>query len=74
MRENGGLLETKVPILGDIPLIGNLFKSISKTKEKTELIILVTPTILTTTDDAQKITGELKKELKWLNIPADKNS
>ena len=57
--------ETKVPLLGDIPLLGNLFKYTDKTTEKTELLILVTPTILTTTDEAVKITDELKKQLKW---------
>ena len=35
----------KVPILGDIPLIGALFRSKSKGKERTELMIFVTPTI-----------------------------
>jgi general secretion pathway protein D len=57
--------EAKVPLLGDIPLLGNLFKYTDKTTEKTELLILVTPTILTTTDEAVKITDELKKQLKW---------
>ena len=48
----GGLIQetesntrTQVPILGDIPLLGNLFASTSKTKRKTELIIYVTPHI-----------------------------
>lgn len=66
MKDNEGEATSKVPIIGDIPLIGNLFKYTSKTKEKTELLILVTPTILTTMDDSVKITEELKKELKWL--------
>lgn len=37
---------TKWPILGDIPLIGNAFKSKSKGSKKSELIILVTPNII----------------------------
>ncbi len=36
----------KVPLLGDIPVFGNLFKSTSKTNNKTELIIFLTPRIL----------------------------
>lgn len=64
-KDNEGAVDTKVPLLGDIPLLGNLFKYTAKTKEKTELLILVTPTILMSTDDSVKITGELKKELKW---------
>lgn len=49
----GGLLkddirtsEQKVPVLGSIPLLGNLFKSKSEEKSKTDLIILITPTII----------------------------
>ncbi len=39
---------TKVPFLGDIPFLGNFFKTSSKTKEKAELLIFVTPRILKT--------------------------
>jgi pilus assembly protein CpaC len=36
----------KVPVLGSIPLLGELFKSDSKNKSKTELLVLVTPHII----------------------------
>ena len=39
----------KWPILGDIPLIGQFFRQSSNSKEKRELVILVTPRII---DDA----------------------
>jgi len=49
----GGLMEkaktqtdSKVPILGDIPLLGNLFKHKLKDDSKTELIIFLTPYIV----------------------------
>ena len=49
----GGLMENnkqsadyKIPILGDIPLIGNLFKRQTKNYTKTELIIFLTPHIV----------------------------
>ena len=41
-QENG----SKVPILGDIPIIGALFKSKADTKEQTELMVLVTPQLV----------------------------
>ena len=68
IKEQKTLVETKVPLLGDIPLIGNLFKVTNKETDRTELLILVTPTILTKTDDATKITDELKKEIKWMKF------
>src|SRR5205823_6336960 len=37
---------TKVPGFGDIPLIGNLFKSKKKDSQRTEIIIVVTPRIV----------------------------
>jgi type IV pilus assembly protein PilQ len=37
---------SKVPLLGDIPVFGNLFKSTTKENSKTELIIFLTPRIL----------------------------
>jgi type IV pilus assembly protein PilQ len=36
----------KVPILGDLPIIGSLFRSTSRTNERREVIILVTPQIM----------------------------
>lgn len=37
---------TKLPLLGDLPLLGKLFRSSSTTRDKTELIILVTPSLV----------------------------
>jgi type IV pilus assembly protein PilQ len=39
--------ETKVPFLGDIPFLGNLFKQKSKRSDRTELLIFLTPKIIT---------------------------
>ncbi|ODU12887.1 MAG: pilus assembly protein PilQ [Thiobacillus sp. SCN 64-35] len=38
--------EDKVPLLGDVPVLGNLFKTTKKENQKTELIIFLTPRIL----------------------------
>lgn len=40
---------TKVPFLGDIPFLGNLFKKKGRSKEKAELLIFVTPKVLKVT-------------------------
>jgi pilus assembly protein CpaC len=37
---------SKVPILGDIPILGALFKSKTDTKEQTELMVLITPQLV----------------------------
>lgn len=41
----------KVPVLGDIPLIGTLFRSTSSEKKKNEMVIMITPKIITDTED-----------------------
>jgi type IV pilus assembly protein PilQ len=43
---------SKVPILGDLPLIGSLFRSTNKTNERAEVIVLLTPQILDDSDMA----------------------
>ncbi|MGA9061912.1 MAG: type II and III secretion system protein, partial [Terracidiphilus sp.] len=49
----GGLLDKtvsetfqKIPFLGDIPILGKLFQSMSRTKNDTELIVIVTPEVV----------------------------
>ena len=37
---------TKIPYLGDVPLLGALFRTKSRTEEKTELLIFITPRIM----------------------------
>ena len=39
--------ETKVPILGDVPLLGNLFKTKTKNSSKRELLVFITPKMIT---------------------------
>jgi len=36
----------KVPLLGDVPYLGNLFKNKSRTSSKTELLIFLTPKVV----------------------------
>lgn len=50
----GGLIKdkttkniSKIPLLGDLPFLGHLFKSEKNVKDKTELLIFVSPTIIT---------------------------
>jgi type IV pilus assembly protein PilQ len=49
----GGIFElieiddtTKVPLLGDLPVLGNLFKNKSKTSNKSELLVFITPRVI----------------------------
>jgi pilus assembly protein CpaC len=46
-------IESKIPWLGDVPILGNLFKSTNFTKSKTELLVMVTPRIVRPLDPGQ---------------------
>ncbi|HEX3481397.1 MAG TPA: hypothetical protein VHT91_40565, partial [Kofleriaceae bacterium] len=65
----GGLIQereiysvTKVPLLGDIPILGYLFKFSQKTKKKTNLLILLTPYIVKDQLDLQQIRERKMRE------------
>jgi MSHA biogenesis protein MshL len=47
MQDRTSVEKTKVPVLGDIPMVGGLFRREDRQKRKTDLIILLTPTIMT---------------------------
>jgi general secretion pathway protein D len=58
----GGLLDDnerrtieKVPLLGDIPILGNLFKSRTRSRGKTNLMVFIRPTILHSPEDARAV-------------------
>jgi len=60
----GGLIDTnviesvaKVPILGDIPLLGWLFKRTSTQEKKTNLLVFINPTIIKNAEDMDRVTG-----------------
>ena len=46
MRNDSGEIITKIPVLGDIPLLGNLFKHKTSSNAKTELMIFLTPHVV----------------------------
>ncbi|SEI74338.1 general secretion pathway protein D [Sphingomonas sp. OV641] len=61
----GGLLSDderrtleKLPLLGDIPVIGNLFRSKARQRSKTNLMVFIRPTILRSSDDNRRVTEQ----------------
>jgi general secretion pathway protein D len=47
---------SKVPLLGDIPYLGNLFKGQSRTRKKTNLMVFLRPIVMRTQDSSNAIT------------------
>jgi len=65
ITHNEGVTRTQVPILGDIPLLGTLFRNEVITDRSTELIILITPHIVRDKEDAAYLTEAYRKRLGW---------
>lgn len=68
---------SKIPILGDIPILGALFRSTSKEIKEKELVFFITPKLVKPTAAGVKTelptdrrpTPEEEKELRWIPIP-----
>ncbi len=56
IQEKESDIKTKVPLLGDIPILGYLFRKTERSVQKSELVIFLTPTILT---------GKRIEDLSW---------
>jgi len=69
----GGLIKdssttgkTGVPLLQDIPIVGNLFGTNSKIGNRTELIVVITPRVVRTDIDIREVSEDLRDRLKGL--------
>jgi general secretion pathway protein D len=55
---------SKIPLLGDLPLLGFLFRSKRQTENKTSLMVFITPTIIRNSEDLAKVTRQNHRNLK----------
>lgn len=55
IRDDTSGKENKVPLLGDIPFLGNLFKYQKKTRDKVNLMVFLRPTIIRSADDSKNV-------------------
>ena len=75
----GGLIEdqfdnteSKVPLLGDIPLLGRLFRSSSKTDKQSVLMMFIRPTIIRTPEDARALSNRKFEHLITRDLDGNK--
>ncbi len=71
ISENVSRSENGIPILKDIPFIGNAFKTTTKGRNRTELIVLLTPYIIESSETAEALRDAFRSQLTGLiPIPA----
>jgi len=63
IQESTSLVKTKVPLLGDVPLLGEFFRSKGDDLGRSELLILITPRVIRDANEARRITGEFRERL-----------
>jgi general secretion pathway protein D len=62
IRDDRTAITSKVPCVGNIPGLGWLFKTFSGTKDKTNLLVFITPYIIRSPEDMEKATAKKKQE------------
>lgn len=69
----GGLIDdtfsndvTKVPCLGDVPYLGNLFRSKGQSNQKTNLYVFITPRVIKNPIDANPLTEQKQKDVNLI--------
>jgi len=66
IRESKSRTRSGLPFLRRIPLFGALFGSTGKTGVRTEVVVLITPRVVRTTDESSVVMEELRKEFRDL--------
>jgi len=65
---------TKIPLLGDIPGLGQLFRSTTKRNDRTELVVLITPRVVGGPNDAERVTQELRDKMRAVGAAIEASS
>ncbi len=72
LKESESKVKRKVPLLGDIPLIGDLFSSVDDTTLREELLVFITPVIVDTTiPNSAEYNREYLERLQEISLPID---
>ena len=72
LKESEQKIKRKFPLLGDIPIIGALFTSIDNQTIREELLVFITPTIVSTLEDNNdNYNLEYLERLQEITLPVD---
>jgi len=66
IRQDEGDTDTGIPGLNRIPLVGRLFGSTDRHRNRSELIVLITPRVIGSSEDARRITDEYQAKFESL--------
>ena len=64
IRDNNTTGRSGVPFLQDIPLLGNLFGTNTRSGSRTELLVVITPRVVRSDQDVREVSAELRDRMK----------
>lgn len=64
IRDDKVSIKKKIPLVGDAPLVGGLFRFEKEQMQKTNLLIFITPRVLVGREDLQKMTEQKREEMR----------
>jgi general secretion pathway protein D len=66
IKQQEGVTDTGIPGLNRLPVVGRLFGSTLRNRDRTELIVLITPRVITNGEEARQVTDEYQKKFESL--------
>jgi len=71
LKESENKIKRKFPLLGDIPLIGDIFSSVEDTTVREELLVFITPIIVDSLESDSNYNFDYLERLKEISLPVD---
>ena len=68
IKDNSTVGKQGVPLLQDIPLLGNLFSTTNNSGTRTELLVLITPKLIQTENDMREVGAEMRRRMRGLIV------
>ena len=72
ISDDGSEGRSGIPVLAEIPVLGNIFSTTDNRSTRRELIVFITPRVVRNGDDARRLTQELMGRLRSMNTPPPK--
>ena len=66
IQQNESVTDTGIPGLNRIPILGRLFGTMDHSRSRTELIVLITPRVITSSEEAKQVTDEYQRKFESL--------
>ncbi|MFN2288643.1 MAG: type II secretion system secretin GspD [Chromatocurvus sp.] len=68
IRENASRSGSGVPLIRDIPVLGNLFGSRSRDNTRTELLVIITPRAIFNEDELREVSKDMRSQIRFMEL------